>query len=261
MTTAFQQPAAGQFRPPIEGVAGRWANDVIQHVKYASATAPRTIQHAVGPSELGTPCTRRLAYRLLDWEPKPNSDTDPWASMVGTGIHAELARIYQRRNHALGHTRYLLEQQVTLPHGIKGHCDLYDTETGDVVDWKTTGKVTEYRKNGPGVQYQTQAHLYGLGMAAAGHQPVNVVIVFLPRTGRIDGVHVWAEPYNSAVAEQALDRYQAIFDFHQYVNPEEHPERWAWLATADAYCTYCPWYLPGSRDLASGCQGHQETPT
>jgi hypothetical protein len=253
----FQQPAAGQFKPPLEGVAARWATEVVALVKHASANAPRSLQHAVGPSEIGTPCDRRLGYRLLAWPPV-NVDTDPWASTVGTAIHAYLADVYTQRNAELGRGRYLIEQTVTLPGGITGHCDLYDTDTGDVVDWKTTGTdaLAKYRKNGPGQQYRVQAHLYGLGWQLAGQTPRNVVVVFLPRGGRIDGLHVWSEPYDHRIAVDALKRYQAIFDFHVYVDPESHPDRWSLLDTADAYCAYCPWFLPGSPDLSKGCPGH-----
>lgn len=258
MTVTFAQPANGTVRPPLEGVAGRWSAAVMADLKHASATAPRSLQIEVGPSELGTPCTRRLGYRLLDWEPRPNTGTDPWPAMVGTAIHAQLADVYTARNTELGHERYLIEHTIALPYGIPGHCDLYDREYGDVVDWKTTGttRLAEYRKHGPGEQYRIQAHLYGLGMLLAGEKPRNVVIVFLPRSGLLDGLHAWSEPFDHTVAVTAIERYQQVFDFHTHMDPEAHPERWAWLPTADAHCTWCPWYLPGSRDLASGCPGH-----
>src|SRR5262249_28272716 len=89
--TTFAQPDAGWIKPPWEGPAGVLATDVIQAVKYAAANAPRSLQAAPGPSELGTPCTRRLAYKTADWDPKPNSDTDPWASVQGTAVHAWMA--------------------------------------------------------------------------------------------------------------------------------------------------------------------------
>jgi hypothetical protein len=256
--TGFAQPAAGWVRPPLEGPAGELATAVIEAVKHAAATAPRSLQAAPGPSELGTPCTRRLAYKALDWEPRPNSDTDPWAAAIGTSVHAWMAAAYGQLNAELGWYRYLIEQKVTLPGGIKGSCDLYDTETRLVTDWKVTSltRIRDYRRDGPGPQYRAQVHLYALGLQLAGEQPAGVSICFLPRGGRIDGLHAWSEPYDPALAVTTLERYLAVRQFHCTADPERHPERWAWLPTADAWCTYCPWYLPGSADLSQGCPGH-----
>ena len=216
------------------------------------------MQRTAGPSELGTPCTRRLGYRVLDWEPKPNTDTDPWAAIQGTAVHTWMAAAYAAENTRLGRERYLIEHRVHLPGGITGSTDLYDRDTTTNVDWKVTGaqRLREYRKNGPGAQYQAQAHLYALGLQLAGEQPSDVAIVFLPRGGRIDDLWPWSEPYDPGIAVQALKRYQAIIDFHITVDPERHPERWQLLPTADAHCTWCPWFLPGSADLSQGCPGH-----
>jgi hypothetical protein len=264
MTATFQQPAAGQYRPPLEGPAGALSVDVIDTVKLAAAGAPRSQQRAPGPSELGTPCVRRLAYKITDHDPKPNSDTDPWAAVIGTSVHAWMAGTYETENRRLGYEpwspdrRYLIEQRIHLPGEIKGSCDLYDRDTCTVIDWKVTGldPLKKYRLNGPGQQYRSQIHLYGLGMQLAGEHPQQVAICFLPRGGRIDGLHVWSEPYDPLVAVAALKRYQAVRDFHITLDPEANPERWALLPTADAHCTYCPFYLPGSTDLAAGCPGH-----
>jgi hypothetical protein len=262
MTTAtFAQPDAGQFRPPLEGTAGQIATSVIETVRRAAANAPRSLQVEVGPSQLGTPCTRRLGYSILDWDPKPNTDTDPWTSVIGTALHAWLAATYEALNDD-GKYRYLIEQRVHLPGGISGSCDLYDRDLGAVIDWKNTSpaNVKGYRLGGPGQQYQWQAHLYGLGMQLAGEQVRAVAIVFLPRGGRIDGLHVWSEPYNPAIAVAALKRYQTVREFLWTLDPETHPGRWAWLPTADAHCNYCPFHLPGSADLSQGCPGHQGSP-
>jgi hypothetical protein len=265
--TTFTQPAAGWVKPPIPAPAGSLASSVIETVKQAAANAPRSLQTAPGPSELGTPCTRRLGYRLLDWDPKPNKDTDPWASTIGTSVHAWMAETYATENAKLAggpaHDRYLIEQRINLPGNITGSSDLFDRDTGTVIDWKVTGlpRLKEYRKNGPGQQYRTQVHLYGLGMQLAGELVEQVAIVFLPRGGRIADLHAWSEPYDPAVAVEALKRCQVVRDFNTALDPATHPERWALLPTADAYCTYCPWFLPGSADLSQGCPGHHPAPS
>ena len=269
MTTpaaVFAQPPAGMFRPPGDPLA----TSVIQTVKQAAARAPRSLQAAVGPSELGTPCLRRLGYKAIDHDPKPNTDTDPWASVIGTATHAWMAETYGRLNRdarrdrgdhvsiPVPADRYLIEHRVHLPGGISGSCDLFDRDTGYVIDWKVTGldRLKGYRKIGPGQQYRTQGHLYGLGMQLAGERVERVAIVFLPRGGRIDQLYPWSEPYDPQIAIDALRRFEEIRAFHITLDPAEHPENWALLPTADAYCTYCPFYLPNSTDLGKGCPGH-----
>jgi len=254
----FAQPEAGWVRPPLEGVAGEIAAMVTADIKHAAATDPRTLQAELGPSDLGIPCTRRLGYGALDWDPKPNADVDPWAAIVGKAVHTWLATTYTAKNTQLGRERYLVEHQVTVPGPVSGHSDLYDRDLAAVIDWKIPGvtALKKYAKEGPGAQYRIQGHVYGLGRQLAGETPRHVVIVFLPRSGLLSGLHVWAEPYQPAIAVDAIQRYQAIRQFHLTVDPEAHPERWALLPTADAHCAYCPWFLPGSTDLSRGCPGH-----
>ena len=253
----FQQPEAGWQRPPLEGVAGTLATDVIATVKAAAKRAPRSRQVTVGPSELGTPCIRRLAYKLLDW-PQANADTDPWTSVLGTATHSWMADAFAEENRQIGQQRYLIEHRIHLPLRISGSCDLYDRDTGQVIDWKITSlaNIVKYRKNGPGQQYRTQAHLYALGMQLAGEKPRDVAICFLPRGGRIDGLHIWSEPYQPAIAVSAIKRYEATVLALAYLDPEDHPDRWGLFPTGDAYCLYCPYHLPGSTDLPAGCPGH-----
>lgn len=256
--TTFAQPDAGWVKPPLEGVAGALATQVIETVKHAAANAPRSLQKRPGPSGLGTPCTRRLGYMALDWEPKPNSDTDPWASVIGTSVHAWMAATFEAENERLGRQRYLIEHRVQLPYGISGSTDLYDRDTATGADWKVVGlpRLKDYRRDGPGPQYRAQAHLYALGLQLQDEAPEHVAIVFLPRGGRIDGLWTWTEGYDPAIAAAALKRYHGIEMFHITADPEAHPERWGLLPTADAHCAYCPWFLPGSADLSQGCPGH-----
>jgi hypothetical protein len=257
----FQQPAAGFVNPALTGVAGTLAADVIDTVKHAARRAPRSVQVTVGPSELGTPCIRRLAYKLLAW-PQANADTDPWTAVIGTATHAWMAEAFTEENRQLGQERYLIERRVHLPLGISGSCDLYDRATGQVVDWKISSpqNIGKYRKNGPGEQYRVQAHLYALGMQLAGEKPKDVAICFLPRGGRIDGLHVWSEPYNPLVAVDAIRRYEATQLALVAADPEKTPSRWELFPTGDAYCLFCPFHLPGSADLSQGCPGHNAAP-
>lgn len=256
----FTQPATGHLSPPLTGLAAQIATHVTEVIKQAAASAPRSRQKAIGPSEVGTPCVRRLAYRLLDWDPKPNVDVDPWASIVGTAVHAWLERTFAANNPTMpdGRQRYVLERRVSADARLAGSSDLLDRHFKCVIDWKVPGAtaMAEYRrKQDPGLAYRVQAHVYGLGYANAGEDIEHVAIVFLPRSGRLDGMWVWTEPFQPAIAQAALQRRDNVVTALMALDPEANPQAWASFPACQSYCTHCPWYLPGSTDLSKGCPG------
>jgi hypothetical protein len=236
-------------------------------IAQAAAAAPRSQQIDMGPSEAGEPCARRLAYKIIDWR-KPGRDLDPWAAVQGTAIHTWLAEVFRAENRRLGRERYLVEQHVQpvteadarlgLPGWLTGCADLFDRDTGLVTDWKLTSpdRLRHYAAAGPGRKYRTQAHLYGRGLANAGEHVRDVSIVFLPRATFLDGLHVWSEPYDPAIAEAAFKRLAAIRSALIALDPEANPGRWGFFPTAPGSCRHCPWLKPGSRYLARGCPGH-----
>lgn len=99
----------------------------------------RSQQIALGPSEVGHPCLRKLALGLLH-APKVNNYDDPLPSVIGTGAHSRFEEFANRDNArriALGQpSRWLTEHRVTIREGLAGTCDLYDMETNTVIDWK-----------------------------------------------------------------------------------------------------------------------------
>lgn len=223
-----------------------------------AASAPRSRQRSIGPSQIGEVCTRKIAYQLHDW-PKANSDHDPWAAVQGTAVHAWMAGIFTKRDPE----RYRVEERVTIRQGhgelsrIGGSSDLFDTLTGTVWDWKLSGKssIGDYRRHGPGQQYRWQGHLYGLGWENAGYTPRRVSICFLPRHHELEP-YVWTEPYSREVAEQALARLDSIYASIYALDPEKNPDAWTAFSTdPKAKCSWCPWLKPGSTDLSAGCPG------
>lgn len=228
----------------------------------AANNSPRSRQTRIGPSEVGEPCERKLTYKMYDW-PAANADQDPIASVLGTGFHGWMEEAFAARN---ADGRYKIEERVTVRQGytehstLDGSSDLYDRVTGTVYDWKLTGtsSLDSYRRKGPGVQYRTQAHLYGLGQENAGEYPKRVAIVFVARYHELR-VHVWTELYDRQIALDALDRLDRIRQRLYDLDPEAHPERWSQIPTSeDAKCRFCPWLKPGSTDLAVGCPGTQK---
>lgn len=229
--------------------------------------SPRSLQKRLGPSEVGDPCERRLTYKLLDW-PRVATEQDPAASIIGTGFHTWMEEAFGRRQAVLpdGRPRYKIEERVTVRDSpieaavVAGSCDLFDRATGTVWDWKLVGHTSqdEYRRKGPGPQYRTQAHLYGLGQENAGETVKRVAICFVARYHELR-VHVWTEPYQRQVAEQSLARLDAIRA--RLTSPEAAasdygPDWWSQIPTSEqAKCRFCPWFKPGSTDLTVGCPG------
>lgn len=249
MTAMFAQPGD----PP-----SFLAADLTRVIRDAAANAPRSKQVHIGPSEVGTPCARKLAYKLLDWPVVPGTGGDPWASIIGTAVHNWLQKTFTDENKSLGWDRWAVEQRVMVRHGLYGSCDLYDRHTNTVIDWKVVGttSMTEYKAHGPRPDYLVQAHLYGLGWVNAGETPERVALAFLPRSGVLDGLYVWTADYSPKVAQEALSRLDMVLGAINGLDPENHPERWGLIPDDPRGCRFCPWQ---NRNLTSpgadGCPG------
>lgn len=170
------------------------------------AAHPRTQQVAVGPSELGDPCTRRLLRSLSGVkEPRRDGPYDGWLATIGTATHAWLGD-------AFAPPRYLTETRVAVGKVagvvVNGSCDLFDVDTGTVIDWKVLGEVSldKVRLDGPGAKYETQLQLYAHGMVARGMSVRQVMLVVLPRDKGLNAAVKWDDDYRPDVAEAALAR-------------------------------------------------------
>jgi hypothetical protein len=226
-------------------------------IRLADANKPRSTQRYIGPSEVGDPCPRRLSYKIMEVEPV-NTRSDPWAAIIGTAVHAWLADTFTQANAGLDQPRWLVEQRVYPTDGIPGSCDLYDTWTRTVIDWKIVGpsRLKEYKNHGPSPQYQAQAHLYGLGWSRAGHDVAQVALAFLPRNSWLGDAHLWTDDYDPTYARKALDRLGDIVTACGLLEVDDHPERHGLIpANPGPHCTWCPFYLPGSTDPGRGCPG------
>jgi hypothetical protein len=235
-------------------------------IRGAISDAPRSLQAAIGPSELGAPCDRKLALKLLG-STALNTAADKWPATVGTAVHSWLAETFAADNAARAADgrppRWLLEQRVTIRTGLSGSCDLYDLETHTVIDWKTTGatRLRAYRTAGhPGQQYQQQAHLYGMGWANLGLPVRDVAVVFLPRSGVLRDTWLWTEPYDQATAQAALDRADGLLTA---MNIAEHAggldELMGVLPRDTSMCDWCDFYTADRTAAASqGCSGPLE---
>lgn len=217
-------------------------------IREAMRSHPRSLQRAIGPSQVGLECEVRLMHAIAGTD-EPERADPPWKPTVGTAVHAWLEEAFEADNRALGYRRWFTETQVTVgtigDQVITGHSDLYDLFSRTVMDHKCVGpkQLLKYRAQGPGQQYRVQAHLYGLGFFNA-HEafgtPKEVAICFLPRDGELSRSYVWREAWNPMVALAALNRANDLWRRIQ-VNG---------LEAAVAACepcddTWCPWCNSG----------------
>ena len=249
--------------PPISeqpaGDIGTFFAELRWLIEDAIRDHPRSRQERLGPSEIGTPCARRLGYRLAAVQPV-NEREAAWKPVIGTAVHTWLENAFRRANAILdpGSPRFLLEHRVEAGEAggqvIDGCCDLFDRVTLTVVDWKVCGTagLRKYRKDGPGEQYRVQAHAYGRGWQRRGMTPRTVAIYFLPQNGELSEAFTWHEPYDETVAVRALDRLTAITSLVSSAGAAALPL----LPTAGAWCMYCPYFLPASTELTEACPGH-----
>lgn len=194
--------------------------DVATHLRNiiedAIVNRPRTLQVALGPSDLGTACDRCLIHLLAGH--KKVEHVPPWLPTIGVAVHEWLEDVFHTRAFFDDDgDRWHIENRVTVGTvagiAVHGSTDLFDEHTGTVVDWKLVGKTTldKVRRRGASLTYQAQAHLYGKGWEDAGHQVNQVLIMFLPRNAvSLRAGIPWSAPYSRKAAELALERANAL---------------------------------------------------
>src|SRR3954468_5039179 len=100
----------------------------------------RSAQRHLGPSEIGTPCDRRLAMELLGMR-HVNPGGDGFAAWLGTQGHRGMADIYEWADGKSG--RFAVETPLNFPSRVmpKGTGDLLDRTFGGgtFIDWKFMG--------------------------------------------------------------------------------------------------------------------------
>lgn len=189
--------------------------DILDDIRTAMNTAPRSLQTTIGPSEYGNPCAKALIHALNGDKQPPNPDMD-WKARVGSAIHSQCEAVFAPMT-----WRYRTETKVTIGEidgqPISGSCDLYDAASGIVWDYKTKADDAACRKaakDGPNARGRAQMHGYGRGFTSRtadvipGKQnAVNYVgQIYLPRNGSLEAATWYAEPFDEQVVIDALDR-------------------------------------------------------
>lgn len=228
----------------------------------------RSAQAHLGPSEIGTPCDRRLAMSLLR-VPPTNPGGDGWAAFVGTCTHAGLAEMFLWANGGTG--RYAVEVGMDFPSEQVPHgtADLLDRVLFMLDDHKVQGQwsANKLRESGPSPTYRVQMHSYGYGLRLKGERIDYVALVSWPRDkSSLDDLYVHVERYNPSIALDALHRVEDIAQRAEALKIER--AQWAGLDIDAANlsmgltfpfdasdCKFCPFYAPGDKAHERGCDG------
>lgn len=220
----------------------------------------RSAQRTLGPSEIGTPCDRQLAMKLLGIQPV--NPQEGWAPFVGTAVHAELARMFEWANGAQS-GRYVVEMPVSFGSELVpyGTLDLLDRVLYMIDDHKLMGRYSldKLIQQGPSETYRTQIQVYGLGATLAGEKVKEVAIIAWPRQeSSLDKLYVHVEPFDKKVAEAAIARVERIArEVQQRQGPGSPADP---VAVARQFevsddCKWCPFYLKGDKGFTRGCPG------
>jgi len=193
----------------------------------------RSTQVQIGPSELGG-CRRKVWYRLNN-QPETNDSELKLAAIMGTAIHSAIES-------ALADNKDVLLEQTVEYDGMKAHVDCFIPGTGDVVDWKTV--KTKNLNYFPSKQQRWQVQVYGYLIQKSGLGKVQTVnLVAIPRDGDERDVAIHSEPYDEAIALEALDWLSAIKTSDLAPEPEKD----------ESYCRFYCKYYDASGEM--GCVG------
>lgn len=217
---------------------------VIDAVNGIQASHPRTLQRALGPSEVGDPCARQLAYKLMGFPEVDHRQIDQWPSFLGIAAHARLADALELVNRERPGT-WVTERRLHIPgvlDGGKGTSDAYYSPTYTTIDWKVLGdtKHREILTQGPGRKYRAQGHIYGLGWAAAGFRVDWVALGVFGRAKPLSGMYVWSEPFNPELAAAELRRVGDIRTVVDWLQRQGVGTVDVVPSTPGDGCFYCP---------------------
>lgn len=180
---------------------------------------PRSLQKMIGPSEIGTECSRAMLYKLAQQPEPPRPPGNGWKPQVGTACHDQQQDWFDTVTTPAGTTPadWQTEKEVEVgrigPDPITGHTDLL-ANSGAVIDHKFVGayKLKSVKASqDPGELYKVQIHTYGKGWDDKGFPVHIVMIVFHPRDGELTDSYYWWDVYNRKIAEAALDRANQLY--------------------------------------------------
>ena len=179
-----------------------WLDVTRKRVREFDAARPRSVQQAVGWSQVGG-CRAYLGFKLAGaWA---TDETDTWAAQRGTAIHEYLQAILAGPG-----VRMEVETEYR---GIPGHADVVEPDS--VTDIKTT-RLANSRlwasDHSVLLQKRIQAHGYAAGLVDAGELPgdATVRLLVVPVDGTFADWWCYEEPFDRCLADQGADRLEDV---------------------------------------------------
>lgn len=177
-------------------------DDVIKVVRDDDAARPRSVQREVGWSEVGG-CRAALGYRLEGaWA---SDETDTWAAIRGTALHAHLEAILVGED--------VRTEVETSYRGILGHADLVDATSVTDVKTKTLASSQVWQKDPSTMrQARIQAAGYCAGLIDAGELPedATVRLLVVPADGGFADWWCWEEAFDRDLADEGAARLEEV---------------------------------------------------
>lgn len=196
----------------------------------------RSKQRKIGPSEIGNPCERCLAERLLESARTcpPDIREESIASWIGTAGHAAIERL---EIPGFSHEMKVTVGEIEGIGTITGSVDLYSWHDKQIIDLKfsSTKRINSiarafttledgtvlFDNDSPVVgtlqQYYVQQMLYGLGVENEGAPVESVSLLMIPRDATIanfeTGVTELRFKFDKATADAMLVRAQEVLDW------------------------------------------------
>jgi hypothetical protein len=169
---------------------------LIQTLIEADNKRARSKQTAIGVSQLGG-CSKRV-WLQLQGTPETNQ-VHRLPAIMGTAIHATIEAALMKSK---ARKDWLIEERVEIDGFPPATIDFYDKVNREVIDWKTiTLKNVPYFVS---KQKRWQIQTYGYLLTLAGHPVDTVSLIGVPRDGTEQDIVVHSEPYDEAVALEAL---------------------------------------------------------
>lgn len=256
--------------------AQRYSQELREVVVRYADRLPRNVQRHLGPSELGHHCDRQLVGKMagvsLSRE-HGNNLHDPWASIVGTAIHAFLEEAFKWESTRLirevdaSTLRWYTEKRVTpdpgnaVPH--PGTADLYDAVTKTLNDHKcqSEGVRDKLRRHGPPHHYFMQMLLYAVGYMHEGYDVQRICLVSWPRThSTLDDMYVWEHVITADDIALVVDLIEKTEVREQLAVLMAQGELGLFdipATPSDSDCQFCPFFRPdaASNPNVKGCPG------
>ena len=199
-----------------------------------AAPTARDKQKRIGPSALGDRCDRCLLKALRgESDPLPAGFLATW---IGTAVHSYVADLFTA---PYADDRWIVETKVTVgerPHlgVVKGTADLFDTETGTLIDWKVMthkganrlakgmipfGQRVVFTADYAGstaAKYVTQLSLYVVGLRERGLDVRSAALAVIPKDKSgatlAEDMNLLEIPIMPDLAEAALDRAENLLE-------------------------------------------------